>query len=153
MRRIGEELGRELTRLGPQGAIGDVVAAWPDAVGDGIARNAWPARIARDRTLHVATASSAWAFELQQLAPSILDRLRAAVSERVAPTALRFAPGPLPASASLSASGGSPSPPGGLDPTLEEKELGAHIASAIADEELRALVARAAAASLARRSA
>ena len=29
-----------------------------------IAANAWPARIARDGTLHVATSSSAWAFEL-----------------------------------------------------------------------------------------
>ena len=62
--RIGDDVRRELGQLGPGGAIADVVAAWPEAVGDSIARNAWPARIARDGTLHVATSSSAWAFEL-----------------------------------------------------------------------------------------
>ena len=152
MRRIGDELGRELARLGPQGAIGDVVAAWPDAVGAAIARNAWPARIARDRTLHVTTASSAWAFELQQLAPSILDRLRAAVPEPAAPAALRFVPGPLPALASPSDPAVSRNSRGGLDLTSEEKAMGEQVASGITDEELRALVARAAAASLSRRS-
>ena len=40
-----------------------------------VAANAWPARIARDGTLHVNTSSSAWAFELGQLAPTILERL------------------------------------------------------------------------------
>jgi hypothetical protein len=153
VRRIGDELGRELTRLGPQGAIGDVVAAWPEAVGAAIARNAWPARIGRDRTLHVAAASSAWAFELQQLAPSILDRLRAALPERVAPAALRFAPGPLPAPALPSGPGGSTNRKASLEPTSEEKELGERVASGIADDELRARVARAVAASLARGSA
>jgi hypothetical protein len=153
VRRIGDELGRELIRLGPQGAIGDVVAAWPEAVGAAIARNAWPARIARDRTLHVAAASSAWAFELQQLAPSILDKLRAALPESAAPAALRFAPGPLPASSSPSAAAGPTSSRESLELTPEEKELGEHIASGIAEKGLREVVARAAAASLARRSA
>ena len=35
--------------------MADLVARWPEAVGRGIARNAWPARIARDGTLHVNT--------------------------------------------------------------------------------------------------
>ena len=56
MERLGDEVGRQLGRFGPQGAIGDVVAVWPDAVGEAIARNAWPARIARDGTVHVNTA-------------------------------------------------------------------------------------------------
>ena len=60
-----------------------------------VAANAWPARIARDGTLHVNTSSSAWAFELGQLAP---DDPRAAArgARRGAPKALRFAPGHLP---------------------------------------------------------
>ena len=92
---LGEELRRELGRLGPAGAIGEVVGAWPGAVGPAIAANAWPARIARDGTLHVATSSSAWAFELTHLSATVRERL----SERLgpaAPAALRFAPGRLP---------------------------------------------------------
>src|SRR5438309_2178503 len=95
MERIGGAVERELRRLGPVGAMADVLAAWPDAVGELIARNALPARIGRDGTLHVATASSAWAFELGQLAPEILTRLRDTLRE-AAPRALRFAVGNLP---------------------------------------------------------
>ena len=153
MRRIGDELGRELSRLGPQGAIADVVGAWPAAVGDAIARNAWPARIGRDRTLHVATASSAWAFELAQLAPTILERLRAALSGDCVPTALRFAPGPLPSPAAPSADGASASTGTAPQPTPEEERLAQQVAATVDDEDLRTLVARAVAAGLARRSA
>ena len=62
--RIGNEVERELGRFGPAAGMAELLRAWPDAVGEEIARNAWPARIARDGTLHVATSSSAWAFEL-----------------------------------------------------------------------------------------
>ncbi|HKF14651.1 MAG TPA: DUF721 domain-containing protein [Gaiellaceae bacterium] len=152
MRRIGDAVGRELTRLGPQGAIADVVAAWPAAVGDGIARNAWPARIARDRTLHVATASSAWAFELAQLAPTVLERLRAALRAEIAPSSLRFAPGPLPSSSPATPVESSTVVRRAAAPTPEEAAFAHQLASSIGDDELRTLVARAAAASLARRS-
>ena len=60
-----------------------------------IARNAWPARIARDGTLHVATSSSAWAFELAAARADDARKLRDAVGED-APVELRFAVGPLP---------------------------------------------------------
>ena len=73
--RIGDGVKRELGRFGAAGAMAEVVEAWPALVGEQIARNAWPARIARDGTLHVATSSSAWAFELGQLAPELLERL------------------------------------------------------------------------------
>ena len=73
----------------------EVLAAWPEAVGPMVAANAWPARIARDGTLHVNTSSSAWAFELGQLAPEILERLSEKLGES-APKALRFAVGHLP---------------------------------------------------------
>ena len=69
MERIGEDVERQLGRFDGGGAMPRIVAAWPAAVGDEVARNAWPARVARDGTLHVHTSSSVWAFELGQLAP------------------------------------------------------------------------------------
>jgi hypothetical protein len=146
MERLGDEVGRQLGRFGPQGAIADVVAVWPGAVGDAIARNAWPARMARDGTLHVATSSSAWAFELTHLAPELLARLGSLLAES-APKALKFSPGPVPDSPTLG--GGTPVPTSRRDPTPEERALAAAISAEIEDEELRKLVARAAAASLA----
>ena len=148
MERLGDDVSRELRRFGSQGAMADVVAAWPIAVGEAIARNAWPARVARDGTLHVSTSSSAWAFELAQLAPELLARLRATLHES-APKALRFSPGPLPEAPVQGGGTTAPHPP--PDPTSEERELAAAISAEIEDEELRKLVARAAAASLAGR--
>ena len=146
MERIRTDVERQLGRFGPAAGMGRIVSAWPEAVGETVARNAWPARIGRDGTLHVATSSSAWAFELSQLAPTVLQRLRDALGEE-APAALRFAPGRLP----------EPSGPAHADatieariPTAEERELGAALAAGIADSDLRKLVARAAAASLAK---
>lgn len=92
---IGRDVEDELRRLGPGGAIADAVAAWPEAVGPGIAANAWPARIGRDGTLHVTTSSSAWAFELTHLAEDVRGRLAEQLGE-TAPARLRFAPGRLP---------------------------------------------------------
>jgi hypothetical protein len=146
MDRLGDEVGRQLGRFGPQGAMGEVVGAWPGAVGEAIARNAWPARVSRDGTLHVATSSSAWAFELTHLAPQLLERLRPLLGES-APKGLRFSPGPVPEPASwgekTAVSRERPSP------TPEERARAAEISAEIEDEELRDLVARAAAASLA----
>ena len=88
MKHLGEEVKRELGRFGPEGGISELVEAWPAAVGETIARSAWPARVARDGTLHVNTADSIWAFELTSRAGEIAERLGV---ERV-----RFAPGRLP---------------------------------------------------------
>src|SRR5262245_21897933 len=78
------------------GALTEVTSCWPEAVGDAIARQAWPQRISRDGTLHVAASSSSWAFELGLLADEILRKLAAAIGPS-APSAIRFAPGPIPA--------------------------------------------------------
>ncbi len=69
MERIGDQIEHELARSGSRDAIplGELTAAWPEMVGDAVARNAWPLRIARDGTLHVATASATWAHELDLL--------------------------------------------------------------------------------------
>ena len=146
--RIGDDVRRQLDRFGPQGAIADVVAAWPAAVGDSIARNAWPARIARDGTLHVATSSSAWAFELGLLAEELRGRLAEALGEK-APAQLRFAPGRLPEGAAPE----EPAEARNRAPKVTEQHVqaGEELSASISDENLRKIVAKAAAASLARR--
>ena len=122
--------------------MGDVVAAWPEAVGEEIARNAWPARFQRDRTLIVHARDAIWSFELGHRAGEISARLPGTPP-------LKFVPGPLPEA------GAEPAqaiPRGSPPATLEQVARATRWASEIEDEELRALVARAAAASLARGS-
>jgi hypothetical protein len=150
MKRIGDEIARELARGGSHDAIplAAVTAAWPEAVGDGIARRAWPLRIARDGTLHVATASATWANELAFLADEILERLRARLGPE-APARIKCAAGPIPESAAPAETGDAllPPPPEVPDEIATEADSAA---SSIADPELRELVARAARASLLR---
>jgi len=112
----------------------ELLERWPEAVGEAIARNAWPARIAKDGTVHVNTADSVWAFELGQRAREIAERLEV--------PRLRFAPGPLPEAADDPAR-----PP--LEPTPEEEERARALATAITDEKLRESVQKAVRLSLA----
>jgi hypothetical protein len=142
MEPIGDDVRKEVRRFGHHGAIGEVVKVWAAAVGEQIARHAWPARVGRDGTLFVHTSSSAWAFELAQLEPDIRSRLGDA-----APAKLRFAPGPLP-EPDLTEAELAARPP--VQPSAEDAEIAAKIAAPIDDEMLRKLVARAAAASLAK---
>lgn len=142
---IGEAVVRELGRFGPAAGMADIVAAWPDAVGAPIAAQAWPARLARDGTLHVSTSSSAWAFELTQLEEQIRERLTAAV-ETSAPTRLRFAVGALPEPGSDPAPKESRTVP---KVNAAVRAEGERIAASIDDPSLREAVAKAAAASLA----
>jgi len=146
--RIGTDVQRELARFGPAESMSEIVRAWPAAVGDQIARNAWPARLARDRTLYVATSSSAWAFELAQLEPKLLEPLREALGE-TAPAALRFAPGPLPEPAPPPADERKRPPP---KPSAEQERRAHELAAEIESEELRKSVEKAAQMSLARAS-
>jgi hypothetical protein len=145
--RIGADVKRVLGRFGPAGAIAEVVTAWPDAVGESIARNAWPARLARDGTLHVSTSSSAWAFELGLLEPELRERLAAALGDQ-APAKLRFAPGSLPESGAPDVSEAENRAP---NITEQHLQAGDELAATISDENLRKIVAKAAAASLASR--
>jgi hypothetical protein len=147
MEPIGPEVSRELGRFGPAAGMSELVAVWPAAVGETIARHAWPARLGRDGTLHVATSSSSWSFELAQLAGALLERLREQ-APAAAPAALRFAPGRLPERSPVAPAGGAATR---VEPSPEERELAAALTAGIEGAELRALVARAAAASLARR--
>jgi hypothetical protein len=142
MERVGDEVARELGRFGPVSGMAPLVEAWPQAVGVEIARNAWPARIARDGTLHVHTRDSVWAFELTTRAEEVRSRLG-----ELAPPRLAFTPGPLPEH--------SPEPSDDR-PFEPPKPSAQHVAEAdslsrvIRDADLRKVVAKSIAGSLAR---
>jgi hypothetical protein len=142
MDRVGNAVGRELGRFGPASGMAPVVEAWPLAVGPEIARNAWPARIARDGTLHVHTQDSIWAFELTSRAEEIRARLGNA-----APRRMSFAPGPLPEPPVELSEQVRRRPPA---PTPEHVAKAESLTREIRDEELRKVVAKAVAASLSR---
>ena len=138
MEPLGDSLAKELrSAVGPNAAMSETVAAWPEAVGAEIARNAWPARFQRDGTLVVHCKDAVWAFDLGHRAAEISPRLPGRPG-------LKFAPGPLPEPAA---------PEGAVEPppaaTLEQQRQAAEWAASIEDEVLREAVARAAAASLA----
>ncbi len=143
MEPVGENVRRALRGLGPQGAIPELVAAWPAAVGVEIARNAWPARVQRDGTLVVHARDAVWAYELSQRVAEIARRLPGAPR-------LRFVPGPIP---ELDASDAAAAATPQQAATPEQAREAARWAAAIEDEELRELVAGAARASLARAAA
>lgn len=151
MDRIGREVERVLARGGSRDALplAAITSAWPQAVGEAVARQAWPLRIGRDGTLHVATTSATWAFELDRMAAEILERLALQLEGGQAPAKLRFAVGPVPepgtpAEDALALSSQTPIP------TPEEVVTAAAAAAVIDDPDLRELVARAARASLAK---
>ena len=147
MERIGKAVERQLSRSGDGTALAlsEITAIWPQAVGEAVSRQAWPLRIGRDGTLHVATTSATWAFELDRLSPEIEGRLRE-LAGSAAPAGLRFRVGPVPepgAPEAVSADRGEH-----LQVTPEADSEATSAASAIEDPELRELVARAARASL-----
>jgi hypothetical protein len=146
MERIGDAVRRELGRFGTAGEMTDLVAGWPQAVGETVARNAWPARLSRDRTLHVNTSSSAWAFELQQLESEIVGRLQEVLGG-AAPSKLRFVPGPLPEAVPTDDERRATPLP---EATLEQVREARALAASIESEDLRKSVEKAARASLAR---
>jgi Dna[CI] antecedent, DciA len=133
---LGPDIRSELARYGPQAGMAELVERWPGAVGDAIARNAWPARIARDGTVHINTADSVWAFELGQKAAEIAGKLGV--------EKLRFAAGPLP-EADEEAAVSAP-----VETTPEDEERARAIASSISDQNLRESVQKAVSLSLAR---
>jgi hypothetical protein len=122
--------------------MGELLAAWEAAVGLEIARNAWPARYQRDGTLIVHTKDAIWGFELGHRAAEITERLPGKPP-------LKFVPGPLPEPGLDST---RVAPQGAPPATVEQKAQAAEWAAEIEDDDLRNLVARAAAASLAKRS-
>jgi hypothetical protein len=143
MDRVGNAVGRELLRFGPAAGMAPIVELWPGAVGDQIARNAWPARLARDGTLHVNTTDSIWAFELKSRAEEIRGRLG-----EHAPPRLAFAPGPIPEPESASEDGSK----GVARPGPEHLAAAESLTQGIRDDDLRKVVAKTVAFSLSRAS-
>lgn len=137
MEPLGDDIRAELQRMGGESGSGTGGAAWAEAVGEEIARNAWPARTQPDGTLVVHVRDAVWGFELTQRAAEISARLPGRPR-------LRFVPGTLP-------DGPSPPPPAALlEPTPEQVREAEEIAAAINDPALRRSVAKVIKAALAR---
>jgi hypothetical protein len=139
MEPLGEQIRAELSRIGADAGAGDAVTAWATAVGDEIARNAWPARTQPDGTLVVHVRDAIWGFELTQRAGEISARLPGRPR-------LRFTPGPLPETTSEA----PPAPRPEASP--EQEAEAAALASGIADPDLRESVAKVIKAALVRAS-
>jgi len=137
MEPVGDEIRSELRRIGADSGAGDVVGAWPVAVGEEIARNAWPARTQPDGTLVVHVRDSIWGFELTQRAPEIAERLPGRPR-------LKFVPGPLPDTTPEKVS----EPPAAATP--EQAREASELAAGIDDPNLREYVTKAIKVSLAR---
>jgi predicted nucleic acid-binding Zn ribbon protein len=135
MERVGDAVSRELGRFGLIVGMAPLVEAWPSAVGTEIARNAWPARLARDGTLHVHTTDSIWAFELKSRAEEIRTRLG-----EHAPPRLAFAPGPVPEPLAATAETAAKAP---VEPAADHVAKADSLVRVIRDEELRKVVAKA----------
>lgn len=129
MEPLGEQIRAELSRVGADGGAGDAVTAWPAAVGEEIARHAWPARTQPDGTLVVHVRDAIWGFELTQRAEEIARRLPGRPR-------LRFTPGPLPETAA----GPPPTPP--VRPSPQHERDAAELTAGIEDRELRESVAK-----------
>jgi hypothetical protein len=136
---VGDQIRDELRRFGADSGAGDAVSAWPLAVGEEIARNAWPARTQPDGTLVVHVRDAIWGFELTQRAAEISGRLPGRPR-------LRFTPGPLPDASP------EPSREPPVTPSPEQARKAAELTAGIEDENLRESVAKAIKAALARAS-
>ena len=137
MEPLGDQIRAELSRVGADSGAGDAVTAWPFAVGEEIARNAWPARTQPDGTLVVHVRDAIWDFELTQRAAEISSRLPGRPR-------LRFTPGPLPDTAP------EPAPAAPPEATPEQVREAESLAAGIEDQKLRESVAKAIKAAFAR---
>jgi hypothetical protein len=140
MERLGGQIRAELSRVGADGGAGDAVAAWAAAVGEEIARHAWPARTRPDGTLVVHVRDAIWGFELTQRGDEISARLPGRPK-------LRFTPGPLPDTTP------GPPPPPPPEASPEQAREADALAAGITDPDLRESVAKVIKAALVRASA
>lgn len=129
MEPLGEEIRAEMHRVGAESGAGDVGRVWSAAVGDEIARNAWPARTQADGTLVVHVRDAIWGFELTQRATEISARLPGRPR-------LRFVPGELPEAPP------DPPPPAPVEATPEQAQEAESLVAAIEDPNLRESVAK-----------
>lgn len=140
MEPLGEQIREEMRRVGADSGAGDVAGAWSAAVGEEIARHAWPAKTRPDGTLVVHVRDSIWGFELTQREAEISARLSGRPR-------IRFVLGPLPDPPP------EPASPRAADASSEQVREAALLAGGIADPTLRQSVAKAIQIALARASA
>lgn len=135
---IGAAAGPDL------GPLRRVAAAWPDAVGEQLARVARPARLTRDGALVVHAADASWMHAIALEERRILRRLAEALGGD-APTALKVEVGDVapPPEATATA---PPEPPG-----EEAVRRAGELTAEVADPRLRAALERLIAQSLQRR--
>lgn len=76
---LGEAMADFLKSAGLADRVGQaaIVDAWPELVGERIARAAHPESVAADGTLFVRVRSSAWRQELSLMTPEVLSLLNA----------------------------------------------------------------------------
>ena len=137
MEPVGDQIRAELQRVGADSGAGDAVTGWSAAVGEEIARHAWPARTQPDGTLVVHVRDAIWGFELTQRAGDIACRLPGRPR-------LRFTPGPLPETIP------EPPPAAVAEPSPEQAREADALTAEIVDPNLRESVAKAIKAALAR---
>jgi predicted nucleic acid-binding Zn ribbon protein len=77
-RPLGFALDGARTGWAPATLLADLQSVWPDAVGAAIAAEATPAS-ERGGVVTIACSASVWAQELDLMAPTIIERLNAAV--------------------------------------------------------------------------
>ena len=149
MERLGGDVRASSPALGPggHGEIAAIVRAWPAAVGEAIARNAWPARIARDGTLHVTRRLGDLGVRAR---PHARRRSSSSSAHTSASGRRRRSGSPPDRCPSPSRSGSTDRATHRREPGGDDRAEAAELAAPIEDEELREAVARAAAASLAR---
>jgi hypothetical protein len=145
--QLGEALGATIAPALRRQGFGEaeIVTAWPQIVGERLARVCapmrlvWPAgapKAALDQTPPAALAVrvvGAFAIELQHLAPLVVERINARLGWRCVDR-LRLHQGPLPIPR------GAPKPP--AEPDAAAREEGARAAEGLEDEALRAAMAR-----------
>jgi predicted nucleic acid-binding Zn ribbon protein len=88
-RSLAAALGTALERAEPATLLAAVQRAWPEAVGEAIAREASPVS-ERDGVVTVACRSSTWAQELDLLSDQILGRIRTELASEGTLRGLRF---------------------------------------------------------------
>jgi hypothetical protein len=146
--QISKTIESQLRRMGVDPPLPfSLIKAWIEAVGPYIARVSRPARI-RGKTLFVHVSTNSWMAEIQMLAPSILARIAdLSPVPKVGRLRLKLASEPMFVPESFDR---PPEPAPAPQQEVVIPELLARALQAIDDEELRAVVTRAIAATLAR---
>ncbi len=88
-RPIAAAVEAALSRAEPATLLAAVQSAWPDAVGESIAREAAPVA-ERDGVITIACRSATWAQELDLLSDRILAQIRESLPDEGALEAIRF---------------------------------------------------------------